>query len=307
MAEEARKLPESWRLVSSVSQEETTKRTKELIEDFRSYLTGLKKSPGTVVEYCRDVDRWARWWMKDPAAFQPEHWDEWASALAEGGAGGRCIRRYQTSIRRFFKFLRRRKFCTHDPAAEAEPITVSKRVPSVLSEDEVARMIEAASTPRSRAVIELLYGCGLRNAELRGLKTEQIAEDSIKVIGKRDKERIIPVPHSAWLAVQEYLRTRPRTESPILFPGKFGDLISHKSLQTLIRGFAKKAGITKRVIPHMLRHSIATHLLNRGMDLELVQEFLGHDSISTTQHYTQSAKSALIEKMKLLHPLSKGT
>ncbi len=190
-----------------------------------------------------------------------------------------------------------------------------KKIPNVLSVSEVERLI---ATPdlnteqglRDRAILELMYATGMRVSEVSGVKTKDLNLDIgfVRCFGKGNKERLIPLGRKAIAAVQRYLeRARPKFVKKVLSPAELflnrsGKRISRVSLWKLIKSYAKKARIKKEIKPHILRHSFATHLLERGADLRSVQEMLGHANISTTQIYTHIDQNRLKSIHKMFHP-----
>jgi integrase/recombinase XerD len=189
-----------------------------------------------------------------------------------------------------------------------------KRLPKALSDAEVERLLVPATpvTPSSlcdQAVLELAYASGLRLAELRGLRLEQLHLEAgfISVIGKGNKERVVPVGRKAVAALQQYLEAgRPKLVTPkspaAVFLTQRGTPFAHVTLWKRITDRAKRSGIERNVTPHMLRHSFATHLLEHGADLRVIQEMLGHASISTTEIYTHVSGSRLREVHRKFHP-----
>jgi len=271
-----------------------------LIQGYSNYLTALKKSPKTVLEYTKDVARWAAWWKRPVEFFRQDEWDDWTLALSESGVSGRSINRYRASLKRFFKYLRRRKLVTHDPSYDSESVGVEKRLPVVLTEAEVEHMRGRLQSPRTRALFALLYDCGLRSKEARTLTPERVGVESIHVSGKRAKDRIVPIVPATAATLRAWLKVRP--ESPYLFPTLGGNCVGEVQLYQLIRRASKGSG--KHVTPHTLRHSIATHLVQRGMLIEKLQEFLGHDSIETTRLYVRLAQYQVKEAVLKAHPLA---
>jgi integrase/recombinase XerD len=181
-------------------------------------------------------------------------------------------------------------------------VGIEKRLPTFLTEDEVARMMTKPRSPRTRAFMELLYSCGLRNGEVRGLKLSDIIGDRLRVLGKGSKERIVPLSSSASSALKAYIAVRPESGSPLVFVTISGTKVHHQQIKEMVTRLAAAAGIKRRITPHTLRHSIATHMLNRGMDLRYVAEFLGHGDLSTTMIYTHIATEQLNQKVHQFHP-----
>ncbi len=218
------------------------------------------------------------------------------------------------ALRAFYKFAEREK---HLPLNVAENLSLPrrwKRLPKALSADEVDRLltplpVETPGDVCDQAVLELAYASGLRLAELRNLRLEQLHLDAgfITVIGKGNKERVVPVGRKAIDAIERYLQSaRPKLVSPKspanVFLTNRGSPFAHVTMWLRIKRRVKLAGIDKNITPHMLRHSFATHLLEHGADLRIIQELLGHASISTTEIYTHVASSRLREVHRKFHP-----
>lgn len=233
-------------------------------------------------------------------------------SLFDLGLAPYSINRKLSSIKSFFAY--RTGTGVNNPAAEMELLKVGRKLPVVLSIDEVKMIIEAAdgSEPlelRDRAGLELLYGAGLRISELLDLKIIDVFLDEaiLSVIGKGNKQRIVPVGGQAIKAVRTYLRigrsklVKSQTV-PNLILNSRGRRLSRMGFLKALRKYRIKAGISKRVTPHTLRHSFATHLLEGGADLRAVQELLGHADISTTQIYTHIDREYLKEIHRLYHP-----
>jgi integrase/recombinase XerD len=217
-------------------------------------------------------------------------------------------------LRAFYRFAENEKLL---PANIAENLSLPrrwKRLPKALSAQEIEQLLapEAPETPRSlcdQAVLELAYASGLRLAELRGLRLEQLHLEAgfINVVGKGNKERVVPVGKTAVAAMQRYLEVgRPKLVTPRstanVFLTRRGTLFSPVTLWLRIKQRVGRTGIARNVTPHMLRHSFATHLLENGADLRVIQELLGHASIGTTEVYTHVAGSRLREVHRKFHP-----
>lgn len=274
----------------------------KLIEGFSNFMRAHMKAAKTQTEYLRDVRDWAAWWKRDPAEFTPIDFDSWTFKMVEDGYAGRSVRRHQAGVRKFFKYLIRMGVAERDPGLGSEAVNVPKRLPEWLEESEVENMIGHCDSLRAKAMFRLLYSCGLRNGEMRGVLLQNVTAEYVRVIGKRDKERTVPMAPAAWKAVEAYLPTRPRLSSPLLFISCNGKPVDELQICKLVHNAAVRVGIKKHVTPHTLRHSIATHMLNRGMDLRFIMEFLGHENIATTQRYTHVAKTVLTSEVAKHHP-----
>lgn len=232
----------------------------------------------------------------------------------------RSICRKISTIRSFFKFLSREGIVNINPTINLITPKIDKKLPSFLYLEEINKLIE---TPpgntifgiRDRTILELLYGTGMRVGELVNLNISDIDlyEKTVRVFGKGSKERILPLGNPSIKAVQEYLNSRnifrknisiDKNDPNALLLNRFGGRLSARSIRRLLSKYMKIAGLNKKISPHVLRHSFATHLLGGGADLRSVQELLGHESLSTTQMYTHITKERLKAIYKKSHPRS---
>ncbi len=224
--------------------------------------------------------------------------------------------RYLSAIRGLHKYLFNEKLISENATDIVELPKLSKKIPEVLSFDEINKLLEIIDTRnpselRNRAIIETLYACGLRVSELINLKQRDIITDAeiVRVFGKGSKERLVPIGHSALEWIENYKRNariyfigRENTND-ILFLNKRGRPITRAYIWKMLRDYAIVANINKKIHPHTLRHSFATHLIEGGADLRAVQEMLGHSDISTTQRYTHIDNAFIKEVHHLYHPL----
>jgi tyrosine recombinase XerC len=236
--------------------------------------------------------------------------------LMESGIAKSSIARRQSAIRSFFKFLVREGLLSHNPMEEVTSPKREQRLPSLLSTTEVTRLMETPdpATPvgmRDRALLELLYASGLRVSELVSLNLGQIDLDSreIRVVGKGSKERVVLMGKPAARAIIAYLKEgRPQLlgekKSNAIFVSRQGERLIERRVQKILEKYARIAGIERRVHPHMLRHTFATHMLDGGADLRVVQELLGHSDLSSTQVYTHVSKSQARKVYLSAHPLA---
>ena len=235
-------------------------------------------------------------------------------ALREAGLNPRSVARHLSAIRQFHRFLVREGLAAEDPTAHLESPRPWRRLPGVLSGEEVERLLtpRPLTTPqavRDRAMLEVLYASGLRVSELVGLRLSDLDLHIgvVHVLGKGNKERLVPLGDAAMESLRTYLaQGRPRLEkgraSPHLFLGRHGRGLTRQMFWILLGRYVRAAGITKRVTPHTLRHSFATHLLERGADLRIVQLMLGHADIGTTQIYTHVSRARLKAIHAKYHP-----
>ncbi|EQD41884.1 site-specific tyrosine recombinase XerD [mine drainage metagenome] len=223
--------------------------------------------------------------------------------------------RILSSLRRYHRFLLRRHLASTDPTGDIGSPKIGRKLPKVLTEDEVERLLGAAdeSTPRGlrdRALLEVLYASGLRVSELVALRTESInpRQGIVRVTGKGRKERIVPLGEVALEWLERYLLLgRPQLlgsghDRGILFPGRGGRPLTRQAFWLLIKRYARRASLRFEPSPHVLRHAFATHLVNRGADLRVVQLLLGHSDLGTTQIYTHVARERLKALHKAHHP-----
>ena len=218
------------------------------------------------------------------------------------------IARKLAAIRSCFRFLARRGMLEVNPARQVRSPRLGRRLPSVLPKDEATQLLDAAPEPtvagaRDRALLELLYASGLRVAEGCGLDVDDVdlARRTVRVLGKGDKERVVPVGDTALEALDAYLELRGRERGP-LFLNARGGRLTPRSAHRIVGRRARRAGIGQRVTPHTLRHSFATHMLGEGADLRLIQELLGHRRLSTTQRYTHVSPEHLMRVYDAAHP-----
>lgn len=222
------------------------------------------------------------------------------------------IARILVSIKNYYKFLLKEKVITVSPFDNLESFKVRKKIPEILTETEIENILNQTDRTtkegiRDRAILELLYSAGVRVSELVNMELTDINlnEKIIKCFGKGSKERLVPVGDYVIDAVKNYLRVRADISpkfSNYLFITRLGKKFTRAGIWKIIKNYAKKAGISKNVYPHIFRHSFATHLLKGGADLRSVQEMLGHSDISTTQIYTHVDRSHLKNIHKKFHP-----
>jgi len=241
---------------------------------------------------------------------------DYLSHLMEQGFVKASIARKLSAIRSFYRYLLREEIMSTSPVATTFSPKLDKRLPSFLTVEEMERLLEAPdlSTPqgqRDRALMELLYASGLRVSELVNLNLEQVNLDSheIRVWGKGSKERMVLMGEPAAKALSAYLRQgRPKLlgkkRSSALLLNRYGERLPERRVQRILGKYANIAGIDKGVHPHMLRHTFATHLLDGGADLRVVQELLGHASLSSTQIYTHVTKTQARKVYLSAHPMA---
>ena len=288
---------------------------------------GLAKN--TLAAYRRDLERYLQFLEKRgierAEKVQRADVTDFAQDIRDGADGGsplsaRSAARTVVAVRGLHKFWVLEGTTTQNPASEVQPPSVGQRLPKSLSVDEVRRILEAteSDTPaglRDRALLEFLYSTGARITEAISLDVDDVFVDQqssgpgmVRVRGKGSKERIVPMGRFAVEALENYLvRTRPLLVAkgkgtPALFLNLRGGRLSRQSAWTIIQHAAERAQIGKEVSPHTMRHSFATHLLQGGADVRVVQELLGHASVTTTQVYTQVTVETLREIYASAHP-----
>jgi len=292
---------------------------KHLAEEFLNYLTvekGLSKN--TIIAYRTDlahfIGRMEKLGIKDLAALKRQDIMSYLLYLKDKGIGSNSVSRALVAIKMFYRFLVQEHLAKDDVAGILESPKLIRALPDVLNIAEVDKLLTAPDLRdrvgiRDRAALELMYATGMRVSEIVELTKEGLNLDIgfIKCTGKGDKERIVPIGKKAKEAVTRYLeKVRPelvkRKDDPHLFISRLGKKISRQTFWKMIKRYAKLARIKKTITPHTLRHSFATHLLEKGADLRVVQEMLGHADIATTQLYTHIDRTRLKSIHKQFHP-----
>ena len=304
----------------------------DFIRQFIHYLSAEKNaSPHTCRCYERDLKEFENFLKSQGADFSPSGKLEWEkvdrivirkylSVLHRKNKKSSIARKIST-LRSFFRYLVREKLVSSNPAKAVSTPKVEKTLPATLTVDEAFRLMESPDRPlkkvteaeakksalRDRAILELLYSSGLRVGELVGLNLKHLDLHLgiVRVMGKGRKERIVPVGNKAMEALKVYLDRRgdPGGEAP-LFVNMRGGRLTSRSVGRLIKKYTRASGIVRKVSPHSLRHSFATHLLDGGADIREIQEMLGHASLSTTQRYIHLSPGKLMEVYDKAHPRS---
>ncbi|HOV61922.1 MAG TPA: site-specific tyrosine recombinase XerD [Candidatus Hydrogenedentes bacterium] len=272
-------------------------------------------SEHTVTAYAGDLDRYLRFLASERIT----EWQEvvrediadFLSLLESEGMSSRTIARRLSAVRRFHRFLKEERVTEDDPSALFTTPKLGRRLPRWLHRAEVEALLRApeSATPegaRDAAILEVFYSCGLRASEVASLPLSEVMpeEGRLRVRGKGGKTRVVPMGRAACLKVLAWLAVRPiwKPRVPYLFVDTDGSGMNRRTLWSLVRKYALAAGIPRPVTPHMLRHSFATHLLEGGADLRVVQELLGHADISATQIYTHVTAERLAEAHRKFHP-----
>lgn len=284
--------------------------------DFVQHLASEKRhSPLTCDSYSRDLQRLAAWLVEQSIsqwrAVSSYDLRRYVAHLSRQGLSGRSIARHLSAIRRFYQYLLRERLATDNPALDIRPPRSSRRLPGVADVDQVNSLLDAAPDDpleiRDRCMFELMYSSGLRLAELASLDINSVDRKGgeVRVLGKGNKTRVLPVGRKALHALSQWLPVRaglaPELETA-LFVSRRGDRLSHRSIQARLSRWGVVKGADQKLHPHMLRHSFASHMLESSGDLRAVQELLGHADIATTQVYTHLDFQHLARVYDQSHP-----
>ena len=298
---------------------ETSKETSSnLIRKYQRYLK-LEKgySPNTLDAYIRDVDKLLKFLSdeeKTPQEAKLEDIENFAAAVCDLGIGARSLARILSGVRQFYRFLVLDGYMEADPTELLESPKQPQHLPEVLSTAEVDMLERAIDLSkweghRNRAIIEVLFSCGLRVSELTHLKLSNLyrEEQFVRVMGKGSKERLVPISPKAlqeldyWFADRNQMKIK-EGEEDYVFLNRRGAHLTRTMILIMIKNYAKDAGIKKTISPHTLRHSFATALLEGGANLRSIQAMLGHESIGTTEIYTHIDTTTLREEILNHHP-----
>lgn len=286
---------------------ENTKKWEAAASRYRTYIKLEKRlAQNSVESYMRDLRSFAhfilRMWDVPPQKVEPQMIERYMAWLFDRGREKTSQARALSGVKSFFNFLMVSDKIENSPAEFILSPKFGRQLPDILSTDEIDRIIATVDTSsvkglRDSAMLELLYSCGLRVSELVSLKIQDLffGEGYIRVIGKGDKQRLVPISATARERVHRYLDKRPETRSgeDALFLNNRGSRLTRVMVFTILKQAARNAGIEKRISPHTFRHSFATHLLEGGASIRQVQEMLGHESILTTEIYTHLDSSHL--------------
>lgn len=287
----------------------------DIIRDFQNYLKIERgMSPNTVASYSHDAEELLEFCKGlSVKKISTEKVVDFLGGMTDRGVSKRSQARILSSLRCFFSWCIEEGEVESDPCSRIDMPKLGKYIPSVLSVEEVTRIIESVTPEgekgkRDRAILEVLYGCGLRVSEAASLRISGIwfKEGFVSIVGKGDKQRLVPLGETASDAIKAYLEERPapadRSFSDVLFLNHRGRPLSRVSIFKLVKTQAMAAGIDKEISPHTFRHCFATHLIENGADLRLVQEMLGHASILTTEIYTHIDSSTWHKAILEHHP-----
>ena len=296
----------------------------ELLPAIAGFLTHVQVEKGlasnTLSAYRADLTKFEQFAKKRRLALeavQQDHLVDFLAGLYRQKLESKTVARHLVSLRNFFRYAQVQEFITDDPTAHLESPKIRRSLPGYLRLEDVEKLLEqpdqkTALGLRDRAMLEVLYSTGLRVSELTSLRVTDLDTKvgCVRCIGKGDKERIVPVGRKALGIVERYLRdgraelVRPGKggSGAYLFVNRRGGRISRVGVWKILSAYGRRAGLKQALTPHMLRHSFATHLLERGADLRSVQLMLGHSDISTTQIYTHVVEERLKQIYKAHHP-----
>jgi integrase/recombinase XerD len=300
---------------AAASHDEATRQAIEQFLDAQWMERGL--SENTLAAYRNDLNGLAAWLSGRGGGLVAARREDLLGYLSErviNGARPRTTARLLSSLRRFYRYLVREGRLSADPTVRIDSPRIGRPLPDSLSEEEIETLLDAPAVDealgmRDRAMLELLYACGLRVSELVNLTMEQIdlTQGVVRLMGKGSKERLVPLGEEAVDWLQRYIaQSRPElaagASARALFITRRGKAMTRQAFWYRLRHYAVKSGINKALSPHTLRHAFATHLLNHGADLRVVQMLLGHSDLSTTQIYTHVARERLKELHARHHP-----
>lgn len=288
-----------------------------LLDAFLDHLTQERRlSPATRLAYGRDLRAYLASLAPGADPFETQELRDYLSLRLRTGLSRRSVARCQAALRSWCRWLQARGRLEHNPAALLPAVRQEKRLPEVMSEREVREAIEAVPTAdfadcRDRLILELLYAGGMRLAELTRLNVSDLRHALVLLFGKGAKERLVPIGGQARRVLEQWrplrralLAERGRPEEPALLVNARGGRLGDRSVERLVRARLAAVCSLRKLSPHLLRHSFATHLLDHGADLRVVQELLGHASLSTTQIYTHVSVKHMQDVYRQAHPRS---
>lgn len=292
------------------SQIQILKSLQESLDSFVSHLS-LRKSPPTVQAYQSDVINFLRHLqdkkVKRLSSITPKHIEDYLGYCKGQGKSDASVNRYYMSIRAYCRFLRKNKIIAEDLTQDITAPKNKPKAPRVPTIAEIKRILdqpnpETESGTRDRAILQLLYSSGLRASELCDLQLEDITPKSVRVsCGKRSKTRTVPVSKKAYESIEDYLLRYRGFDRGYLFLTKMSKKLRIQLLGSIVSEYAQKAGVNG-VTTHTLRHACATHLLERGADIRMIQNVLGHSSIVSTQIYTHLSSNSIDDMFRQYHP-----
>jgi len=287
---------------------------KNLIAEFLVWLSVEKGlAENTILSYGYDLEAYRKFvedeCYTDISKIRRDHILDYLFTLQDKKMSSRSIERHLVAIKQFHRYLCRENHLQKDSTSNLDRFKVWKMLPEAISHREVEKLLaqpdpDTSRGIRDRTMLELMYSAGLRISELTGLRAEDVLSDMafLKCRGKGGKQRLIPIGEVAAEKLQQYLDIHPDPNSEWLFLTRLGKPFSRQGCWKMIRGYIRDAGISKKVTPHTLRHSFATHLLSGGANLRSIQEMLGHADIATTQVYTHVTSDRLRDTHARCHP-----
>ncbi len=294
---------------------------KNLIKHFSDYLRLEQSlSDNTIEAYCHDIELF-RQYLEDSgqscSITEITHHDieDFFAKLYDLGIAASSQARILSGLKSFFKYLLQEKICEADPTMLVSSPSIGRHIPDVLSYEEIVSMMDCIDLSqqfghRNKAIIEVMYGCGLRVSEVISLNISDIyaKDEFIKVIGKGSKERLVPIGNKTLHELMLYVKgerlhqdIKPKFSDKVFISAR-GTSLTRQSVFLLVKRLAEQAGVKKTISPHTLRHSFATHLIEGGADLRAVQQMLGHSSITTTEIYTHISDEYLRQVIMEYHP-----
>ena len=297
----------------------------QLQEDVQQFFKFLNAEKGyskhTIAAYGRDIQQFIEFLQDEharelnrPSEIEKEHVRSYLVHLVRYGLNKRSVGRKLSAIRAFFKYLVRMNILEKDPSSALVPPKAGKYLPTFLNEREIADALKItvskSNSLRDKTIIELFYGTGMRLSELSNLNITDIdfGAATVRVFGKGAKERIIPIGPQLIKVLRHYLKERlgdSKSKSEAVFLNASGKRLSNRRIQMVVKNQLQQVSTQQKLSPHVIRHSFATHLLNRGANLEAVKELLGHQSLSTTQIYTHLTTDHLRQVYKQAFPRSR--
>ena len=292
-----------------------------ILNEFSDYLILDKKvSANTLQSYIRDIKQYMNYLetigIPNCASVSPTTYLNYMTYLQKQGKAPTSVSRAIASTRSFYGYLCSRKMCDINPVEKVHTLKAEKKLPQILTGDEVKLLLaqpksENFKGKRDKAMLELLYATGIRVTELVSLDAEDVNLDVGYIVCRRQtRERVIPIYPRAVFALKDYMSTERMSvfveNSNALFVNTNGTRLTRQGFWKIVKSYQEKAGITKDITPHTLRHSFAAHLLENGADIKSLQEMLGHADVSSTQIYTSVIKNKINEVYKNTHPLARG-
>jgi len=287
----------------------------EHLNDFLIYIASEKGlSKNTIEAYRRDISSFIGFLERQSVTnilnVEQNHIFSFLSSLKNSNYATASISRALIALKVFFRFLKRENILKDNPTFHLENPKLWQIIPEVLSSDEIERLFaqpipDHFNGARDKAILEVFYASGLRVSEICTLGLYDVDDTYVRIMGKGRKERLVPIGQKALAAVDHYIthfRTNCPEEKPLLFISRNGKALDRIAVWRMIKKYAKSANILKSISPHTLRHSFATHLLDNGADLRVIQEMLGHSNISSTDRYTHVSRTRLQEAFNAFHP-----